>query len=48
MDLEGVIISEIIQVEKENTVYMESKKTSNKQTEYKQTHKGGHEISEGD
>jgi len=30
MDLEGVILSEISQAEKENTVYMESKK--NKQT----------------
>ena len=28
MDLEGVILSEVSQAEKENTVYMESKKKS--------------------
>ena len=33
MDLEGVILSEVSQAEKENTVYMESKKKKvNKQT----------------
>ena len=47
MDLEGVILSEISQAEKENTVYMEYKKKTSKKNKNILI-KVGHGISEGD